>query len=123
MMSTGTSWESVKMREKGPVIFKGVLADGNENTANPTKNSISVSYNTYGSSIYTGYDEDWLEKGVNYLRLQELRLAYIVPAKWLKGTHIDYANIYIVGNDLATCNHLHSGQTDVLVVPALCPVH
>jgi len=102
MMSTGTSWESVKMREKGPVIFKGVLADGNENTANPTKNSISVSYNTYGSSIYTGYDEDWLEKGVNYLRLQELRLAYIVPAKWLKGTHIDYANIYIVGNDLAT---------------------
>ncbi len=102
MMSNGTSWESVKLREKGPVIFKGVLADGNENTANPTKNNISVSYNTYGSSIYTGYDEDWLENGVNYLRLQELRLAYIIPAKWLKGTHIDYANIYVVGNDLAT---------------------
>ncbi|WP_373843555.1 SusC/RagA family TonB-linked outer membrane protein, partial [Bacteroides heparinolyticus] len=78
MMITGTSWESVTLRESNPVIFKGVLKDGNENSANPTPNTIAVDYKTYGASIYGGGDEDWLEKGVNYLRLQELRLSYRV---------------------------------------------
>ena len=102
MMENGTSWESVNLRERGPVVFKGVLKDGNENTDNPTVNTISVTYNNYGESIYTGGDEDWLEKNVNYLRLQELRLAYNLPAKWLKNTLVSYANVYVAGNDLVT---------------------
>ncbi len=102
MMEDGTSWESVDLRERGPVIFNGVLKDGNENSENPTKNNISVTYDTYGSSIYAGQDEDWLEKDVNYLRLQELRLSYTLPSKWLKKSLISYANIYVAGNDLAT---------------------
>ncbi|WP_321478998.1 SusC/RagA family TonB-linked outer membrane protein [uncultured Bacteroides sp.] len=102
MMETGTSWESVNLRERGPVVFKGVLKDGNENTTSPTKNNISVSYQTYGSSIYTGGDEDWLEKDINYLRLQELRMSYTVPTKWLKKSLISNANIYVAGNDLLT---------------------
>ena len=105
MMTTGTSWESVKLRESGPVVFNGVLKDGNENSANPTKNTIAVDYKTYGSSIYGGGDEDWLEKDVNYLRLQELRLSYTVPGKYLKRMFsglISNANIYLCGNDLCT---------------------
>ncbi len=102
MMETGTSWESVNLRERGPVIFKGVLKDGNQNTTTPTQNNISVSYQTYGSSIYTGGDEDWLEKGVNYLRLQELRMSYTLPSNLLKKSLISNANIYIAGNDLLT---------------------
>ncbi|WP_315086695.1 SusC/RagA family TonB-linked outer membrane protein [Bacteroides heparinolyticus] len=105
MMTTGTSWESVTLRESGPVIFKGVLKDGNENSANPTPNTIAVDYKAYGASIYGGGDEDWLEKGVNYLRLQELRLSYTVASKFLKKTFgglISNANIYLCGNDLCT---------------------
>ncbi len=102
MMQRGTSWESVNLREGGPVVFEGVLEDGNENTANPTPNNISVTYDVYGSSIFSGYDEDWLEKNVNYLRLQELRLSYRVPAKVLKNTLLSRAVIYVAGNDLAT---------------------
>ena len=102
MMQYGTSWESVKLREKGPVIFNGVLQDGNENTSNPTENNISVSYQAYGSSIYTGGDEDWVEKNVHYLRLQELRLSYNLPQKWLKNFLATNANIYVAGNDLFT---------------------
>lgn len=105
MMTTGTSWESVKLRESGPVIFNGVLKDGKENSDNPTKNTIVVDYKTYGTSIYGGYDEDWLEKNVNYLRLQELRLSYTVPTKHLKKMFsglISNANIYLCGNDLCT---------------------
>lgn len=103
MMSNGKSWESVELRERAPVVFKGVLRDGNENSKDPTINNISVDYNSYGASIYTGNDEDWLEKNVNYLRLQELRLAYRLPADLLKRTKlISNIDVYIVGNDLLT---------------------
>ncbi|MDM8002297.1 MAG: TonB-dependent receptor, partial [Bacteroidota bacterium] len=101
MMQEGLSWESVDLREAGPVVFNGVLQDGNENTANPTKNTIAVDYNLY-PSIYTGGDENWIETGVNYLRLQELRLSYNLPAKWLtKTTILSQASVFVVGNDLA----------------------
>lgn len=103
MMQQGTSWESVKLRESGPFVFKGVLRDGNENTANPTINTIATDYRTYGATIYTGGDEDWIEKGVNYVRLQELRLTYRIPARSLAWSKIASGmDLFIVGNDLAT---------------------
>ena len=100
MMSAGLSWESVKLRESGPVVFDGVLEDGRENTSNPTKNTIAVDYSLFPTT-FTGGDEDWVEKGVNYLRLQELRLNYNLPAKLLQKTRIiSQANIFLTGNDL-----------------------
>lgn len=103
MMTTGASWESVELREGPPVVFQGVLKDGNENSKTPTKNNIEVNYSAYGSSIYGGNDEDWLEKDVNYVRLQELRLSYRVPASFLKRTKlISGADLFIIGNDLVT---------------------
>ncbi len=103
MMTSGTSWESVDLRESKPVVFNGVLKDGNENTDNPTINRIAVNYSAYGTSIYGGGDEDWLEKDVNYLRLQELRLSYRIPANFLSKTGlISQANLFIAGNDLLT---------------------
>lgn len=100
MMSNGTSWESVKLREGNSVIFKGVLKDGNENSSNPTVNTISYNYAT---GVFSGGDEDWLEKNVNYIRLQELRFSYTVPANWLRSaTHdlLSAATIWFSGNDL-----------------------
>jgi hypothetical protein len=99
MMQYGLSKESVDQREAGPVIFTGVLQDGLENTANPTQNTISVNYGAYGTT-YTGTDEDWLETNVRYLRLQELRLSYDLPAKWLSKTPLSKASIFATGNDL-----------------------
>ncbi|GAB3012564.1 SusC/RagA family TonB-linked outer membrane protein [Niabella terrae] len=103
MMSRGTSWESVALREADPVVFNGVLKDGNENTDNPTVNNISVDYHLYGSSIFEGGDENWLEKDVNYLRLRELRLSYSIPKTMLSRSRVISAlDVYIIGNDLAT---------------------
>lgn len=102
MMGNGISQESVSLREAGPVIFNGVLQDGFENTSTPTKNSIAVDYSAYGASIYTGGDEDWIQKNVNYLHLQELRLSWNLPEKWLARTPLSQANIFVAGNDLAT---------------------
>lgn len=105
MMTTGSSWESVHLRESEPVIFKGVLRDGKENSDNPTVNNISVDYGIWGSSIYTGCDEDWLERDVNYIRMNELRFSYNVPQKWIQNaTHrlVSQASIWIKGSDLVT---------------------
>ncbi len=103
MMTNGTSWESVELRERGPVVFNGVLRDGKQDTDNPTKNTIAVDYSIYGASIFGGGDEDWLEKNVNYLRLRELRLNYNLPKTWLQKSKImSAANLFISGNDLFT---------------------
>ncbi|MBQ8225034.1 MAG: TonB-dependent receptor, partial [Bacteroides sp.] len=107
MLQRGASWESVDLREnETPVIFQGVLKDGLENSSNPTKNTIAVDMSNYpGSTVYTGSDRDWFEKDVNYLRLQELRLSYNVPSKFLKKAFsglISNANVYVCGNDLVT---------------------
>ena len=105
LMGTGSSWQSVEMREKGPVVFEGVLKDGKQNSANPTVNTIAVDYSNYGSYTYTGTDEDWLEKNVNYLRLSEVRLSYNVPQKWLKNATKNFlsaASVWVKGTDLVT---------------------
>ena len=106
MMQRGASWESVHLRESGNVVFEGVLKDGLQNTENPTKNNIVVDMSNYpANQVYYGNDEDWLEKNVNYLRLQELRLSYNVPSKYLKKAFsglISNANVYVCGNDLFT---------------------
>ncbi len=81
------------------MIFNGVLQDGNEESANPTPNTIAVDYRLY-STTFTGNDEDWLEKDVHYLRLQELRLNYNLPAKLLERTPLSQANVFVTGNDL-----------------------
>lgn len=102
MMTQGLSEESVKLREGPPVIFNGVLKDGNENSKTPTPNTIAVDYSLYGS-MFGGGDEDWLEKNVNYLRVQELRLAYRLPSTLLKRTKlISNIDVFAVGNDLVT---------------------
>lgn len=100
MLSKGTSWESVTLREGPSVIFKGVLKDGKENTDHPTVNTIAYNYAT---GIYGGQDPDWIENHVNYLRCQEVRLNYNVPSNWLKNvTHnlISQANVWVAANDL-----------------------
>ena len=105
MFIQGTSWESVAAREAGPVIFNGVLKDGNENTDNPTINTKAVTSGMTGTTLYGGADPDWIETGIHYLRMQEVRLAYTIPQRKLKSiTHglVSYATIFATGNDLFT---------------------
>ena len=105
MLSTGSSWESVYQREQGPVVFTGVLQNGLENTSNPTVNNIAVDYSTAAYNGYTGGDEDWLEKDVNFLRLSEVRLSYSLPSSWLKRSTRNFltaANVWVAGTDLLT---------------------
>lgn len=105
LLGKGMSMESVHLRENGSYVFNGVLKDGLQDTDHPTYSTIAVNMSNYGSSIYTGVDDNWVEKNVNYLRMQELRLSYTVPTKALKKFlhgFVSNAMIYVSGNDLFT---------------------
>ena len=102
MQLYGYSIESVAQREAAPVVFDGVLKDTYENTETPTVNTIGVKLGDlqYG---YAGLDPNWIEKDINYLRLQELRLSYSLGKKLLEtGTKklVSAATIYVSGSDL-----------------------
>ncbi|MDR0657837.1 MAG: SusC/RagA family TonB-linked outer membrane protein [Mediterranea sp.] len=112
LTQNGLDWRSVERREQGPVILPGVLKDGNENSANPTPNTIAIQYGNYVTAssttlttAYSGGAVDWIETGINYLRLSELRLSYSFTSNALKkltGGLISYAQLYVAGNDLFT---------------------
>ena len=116
MMQKGQSWESVRLRENRHHVFEGVLKDGAENSDNPTKNTIAVDMMNYaGTQIFTGGDEDWFEKNVNYLKLAEVRLNYTVPTTWLKKAtkgFISKASVFVAANDLCTLTN-YSGVDPV----------
>ncbi len=102
MMTNGTSLESVAQRKMGAVVFKGVLLDGKQNSANPTISDIAVKLSDlqYG---YTGADPDWIEKDISYLNMSEVRLSYNFDKKLvssLTGNLVSAFSIYIGGSDL-----------------------
>jgi ferric enterobactin receptor len=95
---------SVKTLDRDkPRVIEGVLQDGFENTANPTKNTISVTpmYNSaFYSSTTAATEEDFVEN-VNWARLRDVTLRYTFPARLLSGVKfIKSASIYFTGTDL-----------------------
>jgi len=102
LMGYGASMQSVEQREMGAVVFDGVLKDGKETTANPTPNNIAVRLGDLASG-YAGADPDWIEKGVNYMNLSEIRLSYNFDRNLLgkvPGNLISALSVYLAGNDL-----------------------
>jgi TonB-linked SusC/RagA family outer membrane protein len=98
-----------------PIVVDGVLRDGLENTANPTKNTIVVVpyfTNTYYTSSLP--DEEYIEHNVNWLRLRDITLNYrlsenfIHKMKGLKGL-----SFFITGNDLVVFTNYHGADPAV----------
>jgi ferric enterobactin receptor len=88
-------------REKN-IIFKGVLADGLENTAHPTPNNIAV--NPYYKSDYFGTDAvpegDFIEE-VDWLRLRDVTLSYNLPQSLLSRQKVfKNVSVFVTGTDL-----------------------
>lgn len=66
-----------------PRILRGVLADGLENSANPTVNNIMITPYTY-STYYTSTTgslapEQFLERNIKTLRLRDITVGYDLP--------------------------------------------
>jgi TonB-linked SusC/RagA family outer membrane protein len=64
-----------------PRVIPGVLRDGKENSANPTINTIVV-VPALQTQYYTGMSEEpFIEKNINWLRLRDVTLSWIVPER------------------------------------------
>lgn len=81
-------------REK-PRVITGVLRDGKENSATPTRNTIAV-IPAFQPSYYTGMSEElFIEKNINWVRLRDLTLSYSLPARLARN-----ALLFVTGTDL-----------------------
>ncbi|MES2776744.1 MAG: SusC/RagA family TonB-linked outer membrane protein [Bacteroidota bacterium] len=99
MMLTGTSKRTLDREQ--PRIVDGVLADGLQNTATPTKNNIVVL--PYQRSDY--YDVAFAEgdfvEEVNWLRMRDITLSYALSSKLLKRQKIvKSASVFVTGTDV-----------------------
>ena len=84
-----------------PVVFKGVLRDGLENSDNPTTNTIQVSP-LYRSDFFTSLPEsEFVEKDINWLRMRDITLSYTFPERILKPLKVfRSAGVFVTGTDL-----------------------
>ncbi len=80
-----------------PRVIEGVLQDGLENTANPTRNTIVV-IPYYNDNYYRLLpEEEFIEKDVNWFRLRDITLNYLYPRK-IRG--FKSLSIFATGNDV-----------------------
>jgi hypothetical protein len=78
-----------------PRVIDGVLRDGKENTATPTVNNIVV-IPAVQTSYYTNISEElFIEKNINWMRLRDVTLSYVLPQKLMSN-----ASVFITGTDL-----------------------
>ncbi len=85
-----------------PVIFKGVLRDGKENSDAPTANDIQVIPYQRSSTYYASFAEaDFVEHNINWVRLRDITLSYDFPQSWIKNMGpVRKLGLYVTGTDL-----------------------
>ena len=84
-----------------PLIVQGVLNDGFQNSATPTKNTIVVNP-YYNNNYYTGLpDEEFIQHNVNWLRLRDVSLSYMLPASSIRKVRgLRSMSVFVTLNDL-----------------------
>ncbi len=97
-----------------PLVVKGVLSDGLQNTANPTANAIVI--NPYFlSSYYTSLpDEEFIQKDVNWFRLRDVSINYTLPKNVMnKIKGVKGISFFLTGNDLILITNYHGADPAV----------
>lgn len=101
-----TTWgKSKKTADRlTPRVISGIVQDGLQNTATPTKNTIQVTpYNNYlyYNASYMP-EEDYIEHNIKFMRLRDLSLTYTVsPAFLRKKIHAFKSfGLFVTCNDL-----------------------
>ncbi len=80
-----------------PRVIKGVLRDGNENSANPTPNNIVI-IPSVQTSYYTNMSEElFIQRNINWLRLRDVQVTYQLPTRFLGARN---ASLFLLGTDL-----------------------
>ena len=103
MFMTGIGKSMLTADRMEPRVIEGVLNDGLQNTANPTKNTIVVvPYNNYLYYTGTGMPEEaFIEKDVNWFRLRDITLSYTFSQNFVRKIRgMNSLGFFITGNDL-----------------------
>ena len=101
LVTTGLSNQTLNRYE--PVVVKGVLQDGLENTANPTVNNIQIIPALNSGYYYSNIaEEDFVEKDVNWIRMKDITLSYNVPKSLLasKAKFVKGFSVFVTATDL-----------------------
>ena len=97
-----------------PYTFTGVLRDGNENSENPTKNTIQITPITR-SDFFTAFaEEDFVEHDINWLRIRDVTLSYTLPDAWFSGMKaVKGVRVFMTGTDLYMWTNYSGGDPAV----------
>lgn len=84
-----------------PRIVEGVLQDGLENTANPTRNTMVLTPQ-YSNAYYTGISEElFIERDVNWIRMKDITVNYRLPQSLLQRQNFfKSASVFVTATDL-----------------------
>jgi len=97
-----------------PIIVNGVLNDGLQNTANPTKNNIVITPYFLSSYYTTLPDEEYIEKDIHWLRLRDITLSYRLSDKLARGIKgLSGLSVFVTGNDLVMFTNYHGADPAV----------
>jgi TonB-linked SusC/RagA family outer membrane protein len=87
-----------------PRTFEGVLKDGLENTANPTRNTIVIDPSrdlNYWSTSFGLPEINFIEKNINWVRMRDITLGYQLPASVLSATKfIKTGSVFVTATDV-----------------------
>lgn len=84
-----------------PIVVPGVLKDGNENSANPTVNTIQVTPYYQNDYYKNAIESDFVEHNINVLRMRDITLSYNLPQSILaKQKVFKSAGVYVTATDL-----------------------
>jgi len=101
LVTTGLSTQTLNRYE--PVVVKGVLQNGLENTDNPTVNNIQIIPALNSGYYYANIaEEDFVEKDVNWIRMKDITLSYNVPKSLLasKAKFVKGFSVFVTATDL-----------------------
>jgi hypothetical protein len=97
-----------------PRVVAGVLDDGLQNTDNPTPNTIVV-VPYYLNNYYTMPNEEYIQRDVNWLKLRDVTLSYILPEKVTRAIkYMKSLSLFVTGNDLILITNYRGADPSVI---------
>ena len=112
LTTLGRSYRTID--RETPRIINGILEDGLENTATPTKNTISITP-AFNQSYYTTMpEEEFIEKDINWFRLRDITLNYAFEGRFIKSLKVVRSlSAFVTINDLVLISNYNGADPQV----------
>jgi TonB-linked SusC/RagA family outer membrane protein len=115
MFLTRSGRSRLTMDRMTPRVIDGVLKDNYQNSANPTPNTIAV-IPYYNDAFFTSMPEEaFIQKNVNWLRLQDITLSYGFNKEGMKMliNGLKSLDVFITGSDLILITNYRGADPQV----------